>query len=256
MSHGYFVYAVTVDDMIRYIGKGTGYRPYSHLSKVDEIVQARRPSKSDYRLLSYFYRCLAKAKEAGSEIKVTILQDNLTNKYALEKEAELIEQFKDQIWNKEGLGKQSVKSKRKALRDRHFWKAGYENLLSPKNLTNPRKLGMIFALLNYFRARRDKRLFKDCLQLLPSHLRLQYFSESDQHRISKLFGKTQTIQPRDLGPAACRHPLMRIAGSNGRHFTNRTQRLAGSDTVCAAPQVTEHVISGSSFPSRQIPAQS
>jgi hypothetical protein len=96
-----YVYAIVVDDIIRYIGKGYGSRLLTH------AINARRTAaRSGIRIDSLaprMHRSLVKAIRAGSRIVETIIASGLSNKDAYRLEAEMIAYFHryqtGQLWN-------------------------------------------------------------------------------------------------------------------------------------------------------------
>jgi hypothetical protein len=79
LPRGYYVYTISVDDVVRYIGKGKGLRLYSHMKEV-RIRLIR-----DYRLQNIgprFQQNLTKAFLSGAKIIEQVLMDNLTEKAA------------------------------------------------------------------------------------------------------------------------------------------------------------------------------
>src|SRR5207248_4763027 len=72
---GYYVYTITVDGVVRYIGKGKGLRLYSHMKEV------RSRLNRDYRLQNIGSRLqqnLTKAVLSGAKVIERVLVDNLT----------------------------------------------------------------------------------------------------------------------------------------------------------------------------------
>jgi hypothetical protein len=73
----YYVYAIKVDGVIRYIGKGKGRRVYAHMAEV------RKRLNRDFKLGNIFcpfQRKLTKAVMDGAEVVEEILVKGLGNK--------------------------------------------------------------------------------------------------------------------------------------------------------------------------------
>jgi hypothetical protein len=95
---GAYVYAITVDGVVRYIGKGSGYRLREHLRIARLILNKRAVGKKIK--VSRFYNRLAQAMGAKSIIDEIIFTDSLSDDAAFALEMQLIaEQQEDQLWN-------------------------------------------------------------------------------------------------------------------------------------------------------------
>jgi hypothetical protein len=89
---GYYVYTITVNGVVRYIGKGKGLRLYCHMKEV------RSRLNRDYRL-----------QNIGSRLqqnltKAVLLVDNLTETAAYKLEYDQLREYvfagkRDQLWN-------------------------------------------------------------------------------------------------------------------------------------------------------------
>jgi hypothetical protein len=98
---GYYVYTITVDDLVRYIGKGKSLRLYSHMKEV------RNRLNRDYRLQnigSRLQRNLTKAVLSGAKVIEQVLVDNLTETAAYKLEYDKLREYvfagkRDQLWN-------------------------------------------------------------------------------------------------------------------------------------------------------------
>ena len=98
MTNNAYVYAIVVDGVIRYIGKGSGGRARAHLRIVRSI--ARRRAAGEVIRTSHFYNRLTKAWLGGAEIEERILIDGLTHSAALEAEIATIAHYPTpQLWN-------------------------------------------------------------------------------------------------------------------------------------------------------------
>jgi hypothetical protein len=98
---GYYVYTISVDEVVRYIGKGKGLRLYSHMNEV------RHRLNRDFKLRSIgsrFQRNLTKAVISGAKVVEQVLLDELTEKAAYKLEYEKLREYvyagkRDQLWN-------------------------------------------------------------------------------------------------------------------------------------------------------------
>jgi hypothetical protein len=98
---GYYVYTISVADIVRYIGKGKGLRLYCHMKEV------RSRLNRDYRLQnigSQLQRNLTAAVLSGARVIEEILMDNLTERAAYKLEYEKLREYvfagkRDQLWN-------------------------------------------------------------------------------------------------------------------------------------------------------------
>lgn len=80
----YYVYAITVDGAVRYIGKGRGSRLQCHIRFAKNINRSRELGEKCRALK--FHNRLAKALRAGAEIKAVVLIGNLSHEDALSRE--------------------------------------------------------------------------------------------------------------------------------------------------------------------------
>jgi hypothetical protein len=98
---GYYVYTITVDGVVRYIGKGKGLRLYCHMKEV------RSRLNRDYRLQNIGSRLqqnLTKAALSGAKVIERVLVDNLTETAAYKLEYDTLREYvfagkRDQLWN-------------------------------------------------------------------------------------------------------------------------------------------------------------
>jgi hypothetical protein len=98
---GYYVYAISVADVVRYIGKGKSQRLYSHMKEV------RNRLNRGYRLQNIQSRLqqnLTKAVLSGAEVIELVLMDNLTETAAYKLEYDKMREYvlagkRDQLWN-------------------------------------------------------------------------------------------------------------------------------------------------------------
>ena len=96
-----YVYAILIDGMVRYIGKGRNGRMYSHL--IDAKRSAIRCGRSTKHLTPRLHRRLVEAVRSSADIKEKIIVAGLTDRQAYRLENRLIAEFHklwtDQLWN-------------------------------------------------------------------------------------------------------------------------------------------------------------
>jgi hypothetical protein len=98
MSHAY-VYAILVDGIVRYVGKGSGRRLRTH-EKIVRGILRRRASGEFAPAPSNFYERLISAYQDGSEILPLILVDGLTHPEAFRLEIVARDLYpQTQLWN-------------------------------------------------------------------------------------------------------------------------------------------------------------
>jgi hypothetical protein len=98
---GYYVYTISVDGVVRYIGKGKGLRLYSHLN------EGRRRLNRQFKLRSIesrFQQNLTRAVLLGAKVVEQVLADDLTEKAAYKLEYEKLREYvyagkRAQLWN-------------------------------------------------------------------------------------------------------------------------------------------------------------
>ena len=98
---GYYVYTISVDDVVRYIGKGKDLRLYFHMKEV------RHRLNRDFKLQnirSRFQQNLTTAVLSRAKVVEQVLVDNLTEKAAYKLEYEKLRAYvfagkRDQLWN-------------------------------------------------------------------------------------------------------------------------------------------------------------
>jgi hypothetical protein len=101
----FYVYAVIVDGVFRYIGKGSRRRLVEHLAIAKRLNRVRASGATVDA--SYFHNKLAKAIRAGADVSVVKLVEGLGETEAYEREREEIESAPEgQLWNRwvGGLG--------------------------------------------------------------------------------------------------------------------------------------------------------
>ena len=96
-----YVYAIHVDGVLRYIGKGTNGRMYAHMNEVRQRLTRKFKLKNIWPL---FQRKLTEAVMKGAVIEEIVLADNLTSKQAYKLEYRHLERMvyagnREQLWN-------------------------------------------------------------------------------------------------------------------------------------------------------------
>lgn len=95
---GAYVYAITVNGIVRYIGKGRRYRVLEH-SRVARVINRRRANGERVKALP-FHNKLAKAIRNGATISYKIIVQGLSDKDAYEREAaEIAAASPGALWN-------------------------------------------------------------------------------------------------------------------------------------------------------------
>lgn len=108
-----YVYALTVDGVVRYIGKGRRYRVVDHISRIKAIAEGRPHSGTRTHPA---YVNFAAAYKAGSEIDYFIIANGLTDEEAYLLEYLKIEEHpKGFLWNAQSGGRGDTGGRR--LRD-------------------------------------------------------------------------------------------------------------------------------------------
>jgi hypothetical protein len=82
---GSYVYTISVDDVVRYIGKGKGLRLYPHMKEVRHRLNRGFKLRS---IGSRFQRNLIRAALSGAKVVEQVLVDDLTEKKAYKLEYE------------------------------------------------------------------------------------------------------------------------------------------------------------------------
>ena len=98
---GCYVYAIYVDDVLRYIGKGTNGRVYAHMREVRQRLTRKFKLKS---VSPIFQQKLTEAVIKGAVVEEIVIADNLTSKQAYELEHRRMEEMvhdgkRAQLWN-------------------------------------------------------------------------------------------------------------------------------------------------------------
>jgi hypothetical protein len=96
-----YIYAIHVDGVLRYIGKGTDGRMYAHMKEVRQRLTRKFKLKNIGPL---FQRKLTEAVMKGAVIEEIVLADNLTSKQAYKLEHRHLERLvyagnREQLWN-------------------------------------------------------------------------------------------------------------------------------------------------------------
>ena len=98
---GSYIYAIIVDGVVRYIGKGRNGRMYTHLIEAKR-TSARCPTRTAH-LYPRMHRKLVETVRAGSEILETVITSGLTDQAAYRLESRMIGEFHKfragQLWN-------------------------------------------------------------------------------------------------------------------------------------------------------------
>lgn len=103
-----YVYAILVDGVVRYIGKGSGAplkRAREHARTARRLLRRRAAGQRTWERL--FYNRLAKSLENGEEVREVCICDGLSHEEAFAREiVEITAAPKGQLWNSEsgGLG--------------------------------------------------------------------------------------------------------------------------------------------------------
>jgi hypothetical protein len=96
-----YVYAILIDGMVRYLGKGRNERMYAHL--IEAMRSATRRRARPTRVGPRMHRRLVEAVRSGADIKEEIIVGGLTDQRAYRLESRLIAEFHkfrtDQLWN-------------------------------------------------------------------------------------------------------------------------------------------------------------
>ena len=96
-----YVYAIHVDGVLRYIGKGTDDRMYAHMKEVSQRLTRKFKLKN---VSPFFQRKLTETVMKGAVIEQIVLADNLTSKQAYKLEHRHLERLvyagnREQLWN-------------------------------------------------------------------------------------------------------------------------------------------------------------
>ena len=96
-----YVYAIHVDGVLRYIGKGTDDRMYAHMKEVSQRLTRKFKLKN---VSPFFQRKLTEAVMKGAVIEQIVLADDLTSKQAYKLEHRHLERLvyagnREQLWN-------------------------------------------------------------------------------------------------------------------------------------------------------------
>jgi hypothetical protein len=99
----FYVYSISVDGVIRYIGKGSDGRLHFHVIEAQRINRRRTRGASTDAACTMFYRKLAAALRRGASIEAVIVVNNLSEPEAYRLENEKIEELhrrkRAQLWN-------------------------------------------------------------------------------------------------------------------------------------------------------------
>jgi hypothetical protein len=96
-----YVYAILVDEVVRYVGKGRNGRMYAHL--IEAKRSATRCRARPMQVGPRMHRRLVEAVRSGADIKEKTIVGGLTDRQAYRLETRLIAEFHkfrtDQLWN-------------------------------------------------------------------------------------------------------------------------------------------------------------
>src|SRR5215203_1407792 len=97
----YYVYSISVDDVVRYIGKGKDLRLYSHMKEVRHRLNRGFKLRS---IGSRFQQNLTRAVLSGATVVEKVLVNNLTEKEAYRLEYHKLREYvyagkREQLWN-------------------------------------------------------------------------------------------------------------------------------------------------------------
>lgn len=113
LPSGSYVYAIRVDGIVRYIGKGQKYRMRDHVRRAKNDKR-RREAGLKVRT-SYFHRQLAAALDAGAKVDGILLVDGLSCDEALTMEAMAVANAPaGTLWNTQAGGRRG-----RTIRDGH-----------------------------------------------------------------------------------------------------------------------------------------
>jgi LEM3-like protein len=90
-SQSAYVYALLVDGVVRYVGKGRNGRMYSHLLEAKRSAARCAPDTSG--LYPRMHRKLVEAVRAGSQVAESVIVSSLTDKAAYRLESRIIGEF-------------------------------------------------------------------------------------------------------------------------------------------------------------------
>ncbi len=98
---GCYVYAIYVDGVLRYIGKGTNSRMYAHMREVRQRLTRKFNLKN---VSPIFQQKLTEAVVKGAVVEEIVIAENLTSKQAYELEHRHMEEMvhdgkRGQLWN-------------------------------------------------------------------------------------------------------------------------------------------------------------
>ena len=100
-SNSSYVYAIVVDGVVRYIGKGRNDRMFFHMKEARWL--AKRCGARTNHISPFFHRMLVRALRAGATVREMTLISELSDAEAYRVEGELIGQFHKghagQLWN-------------------------------------------------------------------------------------------------------------------------------------------------------------
>ena len=211
-----YVYAISVDSIVRYIGKGTGDRLKVHRIVAQELLTARE--KGERPRAFRFYYHLAKAIKAGQNIEESILfGSSLSDAEAYEIEIREIAARRDTVWNQAAGGNAPPSRKGKVcgpLSTKHRAKISIANL---GKATSPE------ARAKMRTARLGKVLSPETRAKISASSKGRVHGPHSAEARAKI---SAALMGRVCGPRSAEHLTKLIAANLGKHSGPRGPRSA------------------------------